>query len=100
MTFRLVVRPEVDYDLQIAEEWYEQQQTGLGHEFLSDVLTTLERLRLNPFIYRVRYARRPVRWAYTRRFPYRIVFHISDETVIVDTVIHASRHDRLWKRRV
>ena len=100
MTFRLVVRPEVDHDLQIAEEWYEQQQSGLGHEFLRDVRATIERLLRNPLIYRVRYGPRPVRWAYTRRFPYRIIFHISDDTVIIDTVIHGARHDRRWKKRV
>jgi hypothetical protein len=32
--FKLLVRPEVDADLLEAESWYEQQQTGLGRDFL------------------------------------------------------------------
>ena len=34
MKFKLVVRPEVDADLLEAERWYEQQQAGLGRDFL------------------------------------------------------------------
>jgi plasmid stabilization system protein ParE len=85
---------------QVAADWYEEQRPGLGQEFLRDVRASIDRLLNNPLIYRVRYSRRPVRWAYTRRFPYRIIFHIVDETVVIDTVIHAKRHDRLWKRRM
>ena len=100
MSFKLVVRPEVDADLQVTEEWYEEQQAGLGNEFLRDVIATINRIALNPLIYRVRYRRRPVRWAYTRRFPYRVVFHIVDDTVVIDTVIHTARHNRVWRQRV
>jgi len=34
VNFKLLVRPEVDADLLEAESWYEQQQSGLGREFL------------------------------------------------------------------
>ena len=100
MTFKLVVRPEVDADLQVAEEWYEEQEPGLGEAFLRDTIATIDRVLANPLIYRVRYGRKPVRWAYSRRFPYRVVFHIVDDTVVIDTVFHTSRHDRVWKERV
>lgn len=100
MSFKLVVRPEVDADLLVAEEWYEDQESGLGNAFLRDVVATIERILVNPLIYRVRYGRRPVRWAYTRRFPYRVIFHIDNDTVVIDTVIHSARHERIWKKRL
>jgi hypothetical protein len=34
VNFKLLVRPEVDADLLEAVSWYEQQQSGLGREFL------------------------------------------------------------------
>jgi plasmid stabilization system protein ParE len=100
VSFKLVVRPEVDVDLLVAEEWYEQQQSGLGQAFLRDVVAAVDRILLNPLVYRVRYGRKPVRWAYTNRFPYRIIFHIDDDTVVIDTIIHTARHHRVWKKRL
>jgi plasmid stabilization system protein ParE len=96
----LVVRPEVDADLLEAEAWYNDQEPGLGQKFLKDALETIDRLLQNPFLHHVRYRKRRVRWAYTRRFPYRVVFSVMGETVVVYAVIHGARHDRNWKARV
>lgn len=74
----LVVRPEVDDDLLAAATWYNQKESGLGSRFLRDVTDTIDRLLQNPFRYQVRYRRRQVRWAYTRSFPYRIVFAVVE----------------------
>lgn len=100
MKYRLVVRPEVDADLLQAESWYEQQQPGLGHEFLHAVRTKLASLPRNPLLYRIGARRWRVRWAYPERFPYRIIFRVIQDTVVVYAVSHAARHDRYWKKRV
>jgi hypothetical protein len=54
VSYRLVVRPEVDADLTEAEAWYEQQEAGLGREFLRAARDTIDTLSSNPFIYHVR----------------------------------------------
>lgn len=100
MTFAVVVRPEVDADLREAEAWYEQQEPGLGRKFLQDVVATIDRLLQNPFLYFVRYRRQQVRWAYARKFPYRVIFSVIGDTVVVYAVIHRARHDRNWKARI
>jgi plasmid stabilization system protein ParE len=100
VSFRLVVRPQVDDELQIIEEWYEEHQPGLWSRVSEGVRETIDRLLVNPLIYRSRYDRRQVRWAYTRRFPYRVIFRVIDHTVIVYTVVHAARRDHAWKQRV
>ena len=96
----LVVRPEVDDDLLEAETWYNQKESGLGARFLLDVRNTIDRLLQNPLLYQVRYRRRQIRWAYTRTFPYRIVFRVMDDTVVVYAVLHGRRIDRHWKARL
>jgi len=98
--YRLVVRPEVDADLLEAEKWYDQQQPGLGREFLQSARETMARLPRNPLLYRVRQSRKQIRWTYPRRFPYRIIFRVVRDTVVIYAVIHAARHDRHWKKRV
>ena len=100
MSFRLVVRPEVDADLLEAEAWYEAQQSGLGREFLRAVIAKIAQLQQNPLLYRIRHRSKQVRWTYPRRFPYRIVFRGINDTVVIYAVIHAARHDREWRRRV
>ncbi len=64
MSYRLIVRPEVDADLLEAEAWYEQQEEGLGREFLRDARDTIDNLSANPLIYQVRSRRHQVRWAF------------------------------------
>jgi hypothetical protein len=54
----------------------------------------------NPFLYRIRQYRRQVRWAYPGRFPYRIIFRVVGDTVVVYAVLHAAREDQYWKRRL
>ena len=61
MSYRLVVRPEVDADLIEAEAWYEQQEAGLGREFLLAARETMDGLSSHPLIYQVRSRRKQVR---------------------------------------
>ena len=100
MNYKLVVRPEVEADLVEAEAWYERQQVGLGKEFLRAVGETIEKLSANPLIHQIRSRRKQVRWAYPHKFPYRIVFRVIHETVVVYAVVHTARHDRHWKPRL
>jgi len=100
VSYRLVVRPQVEADLIEAETWYEQQQAGLGHQFLLAARETMDSLFANPLIHQVRYHRKRVRWAYTHRFPYRIIFRVIRDTVVIYAVVHGARNDRQWKPRL
>lgn len=100
MSYRLVVRPEVDADLLEAERFYDERQEGLGQMFLRAARQTMAGLPRNPFLYRVRHRRKQVRWAYPRRFPYRIIFRVTGDMVVIYAVIHGARHDREWRKRV
>lgn len=51
MSYRVVVRPEVDADLIEAEAWYEHQKAGLGSEFLRAAREMIDGLSTNPLIY-------------------------------------------------
>ena len=100
MNFRLVVRPEVDADLLEAETWYEGQQAGLGRTFLQAVRNAMAHLADDALLYRIRHRRFKVRWVYPRRFPYRIVFCVIGDTVVIYAVLHSARHGRQWRKRI
>lgn len=100
MSYRVVVRPEVEADLSEAETWYEQQEPGLGRKFVGAAREMIDSLSASPLIHQVRSRRRQVRWAHLRAFPYRIVFRVSGEIVVIYAIIHSARHERNWKTRL
>jgi len=52
MSYTVRLRDEADRDLVEAATWYEQQQAGLGHEFLDAVVSTFESIGAAPLSFR------------------------------------------------
>ena len=99
MTYGLEIRPDALADIEEAARWYDEQQSGLGSEFAREVIEAIDTVLKNPLSYRLRHKRKNVRWKLLGRFPYRIVFRITEDLITVVAVIHSVRHDRHWKRR-
>jgi len=99
MSYQLFVRPEVDADIAEAEVWYEQRQEGLGKDFTRTVRNAMRELPQNPLHYRLRHRRLGIRWCYPPRFPYRIVYRIEGQSIVVLALLHAKQHDRHWRKR-
>lgn len=74
MNYVLVFRPEVREELNEAYDWYENQQTGLGDDFLDSIDEVLNRICQMPESYSIVY--RDVRRSVVRRFPVALVFNI------------------------
>ena len=100
MTYRLAIRPDALSDIEEAASWYDEQQPGLGNEFSREVIETIDTLSNNPLMYRVRHKRKNIRWKLLDRFPYRIVFRMTDDLITVVAVLHSARHDRQWRQRL
>lgn len=49
--YRLSAEPRADFDVAAAFEWYEQEQIGLGHEFLEELTATYKRITDGPLKY-------------------------------------------------
>ena len=99
MNRRLIIRQEAEADLTDAATWYDNQERGLGLELLAEVHSAIARALKSPESFtRVR-RDPPVRRILSRRFPYRIFFIVRPDAMIVFAVLHAARHDRVWKYR-
>jgi len=100
MTRRLIIRPEAEADITEASLWYDQREAGLGAELVSEIRAATTRVLNDPEAF-LRLRESPeVRRVLTRRFPYRIFFIVRPDALVVFAVLHAGRHDRIWKRRV
>jgi plasmid stabilization system protein ParE len=94
----LAYGPEVKQDLASGFSWYETEQEGLGYEFVDEVLACLDRIRLFP---KASTEIRPgVRRTTLHRFPYNIVYKVSESEITIIAVIHGSRHPSRWKKRL
>jgi plasmid stabilization system protein ParE len=94
--------PEAEFDVKHAAEWYDSQRPGLGNCFKAEILQVLRSLESNPFLSSKRHSTHNIRWRNASRFPYRAVYQISedDSRVIVAAIVHTSRDDRHWQKRL
>lgn len=91
------IRPLAQQDIAEAYDWYEEQATGLGHEFLRAMDAILARIERTPGAYPKVY--RELRRALLRRFPYKVYFRLEGDQPVVLAVVHHRRHPRSWRRR-
>lgn len=102
MKWNVVARPQAEDDIIEAAEWYDDQRVGLGDEFIEEILTVFDELESNPLLHCRRHSTKNIRWRYPKRFPYRVIYEVIEEErlVIVAAIIHAARHDRVWRQRI
>ena len=84
-------------DIEQAYVWYEQEQKGLGEEFLAEVNAAARLVLERPEAYPV--VVRRTRRALVHRFPYGLFYRVLDDTVVFVACFHTSRNPALWARR-
>lgn len=94
---RLIADAAVDLDVEAAFDWYENEQPGLGPEFLDELRGTYGRIAEGPLKYVA--LRSGIRRALLRRFPYAVYFAVEETVVVVLAVLHAHRDPAEWQRR-
>ncbi|GAB4157563.1 MAG: hypothetical protein Tsb009_34650 [Planctomycetaceae bacterium] len=97
MSYRVLIKPEAEADLEAATLWYNQQHENLGESFLDSVNTTIERIQQNPEGYPIIY--KNIRSAMTKKFPYLVLFEFNVSRVAVLGIIHGHRNPEIWKLR-
>lgn len=94
MTSRFVSAAEEEFAA--AAEFYEKERIGLGEDFIAKVFYTLTRIERFPMLGSPVTA--VIRSYHVTRFPYKIVYRIDSEIVVV-AVAHHSRKPDYWKER-
>lgn len=95
MKYRIIIRPESEKDLLEAFSWYEDKRYGLGHDFLLQFEAGLSFIQRNPKIYPSEY--KGTRRHLTKRFPYKIIYWIECDNIIILAVIHNKRNPDIIK---
>lgn len=102
MSWQVIARPQAEIEIVETADWYDSQRAGLGTEFIEEVLTVFDALKINPFLNCRQHPTKNIRWRYPKRFPYRVIYEVMEDSrlVIIAAVVHAVRQDRIWRGRV
>ncbi|MBM4146425.1 MAG: type II toxin-antitoxin system RelE/ParE family toxin [Nitrospira sp.] len=98
MKYNAIIRPEAEDDLKEAFSWYEERKIGLGYDFLLQVDAGINFISRNPEIHPIEY--KGTRKHLIKRFPYKIIYLVDGEKIIILAVIHGKRSPDLIKKRI
>jgi len=95
---KLEIQEEARQELRDAIAWYEEQQYDLGNQLLQEIRKSIASIIQNPTLNRITFNER--REAFVNRFPYKIVYTIENDSVIVlYAFFHSSRNPKEKFRR-
>jgi len=94
----VIVSPEAENDLKEIFSWYEDNRIGLGYDFLLQVDAGINFVKRNPEIHPIEY--KGTRKHLIKKFPYKIIYLVKEEEIIVLAVLHGKRSFELLKSRL
>ncbi len=90
--------PNALRELSEATLYYAAKNTVLGLAFYAEIERALRRILENPRLFAV--VEEDVRGCRTRRFPYKILYTIEQDYMLIVAVMHCSRKPLYWMSRV
>ena len=98
MSDKLVFLPEARQDIAGAYSWYEEQDPGLGMDFIRCLEVAILSIARHPRIYPVVHDN--YRRALVRRFPYAIFFEYDSGRILIYAIFHSSQNPLKWHDRL
>jgi plasmid stabilization system protein ParE len=82
-----------------AFKWYEDQESGLGKEFIRCIDARIAELNRHPLHHQVVQGDR-VRRALINRFPFSIYYENEEELITIFAILHQRRSPEYWNSRL
>ena len=96
MKYQLVVTKAARQDLQESYDWYDTKLAGLGDDFIIAVEDAIATIIEHPESYAIFVD--DYRKVNTRRFPFKVIYSLKDDSITIWSVFHHSRDIAKWKR--
>jgi hypothetical protein len=90
--------PSAEDEFLHAVDYYEDIQSHLGLEFASEDYEDIERIESFPQAWQKMTSK--TRRCLINRFPFGVIYHIKDDTLIIVAVMHLSKQPNYWKERI
>jgi plasmid stabilization system protein ParE len=93
----LTLTEEAEQDLLEARDWYDKKQFKFGDDFMFAVDACFASIERNPdaFIF----SHGQVRRALLKKFPYVVLFRVSEEEILIVGCLHTRRDRSSWEER-
>jgi len=91
MPYTIVIKEPARVDIQVAYDHYELESKGLGEDFLDKLLKRFHDLENKPHNYGYIDDQNIIRDVKIKKFPYVIIFEITEAEVIVYSVHNTSK---------
>ncbi|MBI5048444.1 MAG: type II toxin-antitoxin system RelE/ParE family toxin [Deltaproteobacteria bacterium] len=89
--------PDAEEELNEAIAYYNERQNGLGLEFVKEVYLSIQNILSLPLAWAPLSAN--TRRCLTNRFPYGVIYQVTDEQVFIIAVMHLNREPNYWEKR-
>jgi len=89
---------EAETELREAVLYYEEQQGGLGAEFIREIRTALQMIQRAPEMWPA--SARGMRRYLVARFPFLVHYRVESERILVVAIAHGHRKPGYWTDRV
>ena len=89
---------EAQFELDETIDYYNNQLTGLGQDFLNEFLSTIERICNYPDAWHP--LTKNTKRCQTRRFPYGIIYAVEEGEILILSISHLHREPNHWKDRL
>jgi hypothetical protein len=98
-----VLRAALTETQQVAA-WYEEKRLGLGEDFLHEVEVVYVKIEEHPHrslrVVLSGLEEREFHQAMLRRFPYKVIYEVCEDEIVVLAVAHTRRRPKYWSGRV
>ncbi len=81
-----------------AIEWYEMQSEGLGKRFKNMVIEQVRKIQKNPKWFLLEDD--AVYKAYIPKFPFKILYSIEENRIVIWAIAHLHRKPWYWQNRI
>ncbi len=95
---RVVFLPPAQQELAAAKRYYNRQQPGLGDRFKAAAAEAGRRIAMHPLAWQIE--REPVRRCLLEDFPYKALYVVRDQEIVVLAVAHQHREPDYWIDRL
>jgi plasmid stabilization system protein ParE len=85
-------------ELDDAVLYYELEQSGLGQRFRSTVRKTIDRIKKYPTSWPIE--REEVRKCFVHKFPYKILYSVQKQSIVILAIAHQHRKPGYWIERL
>ena len=93
------VTADAELDAKEVFEWYENKLQGLGNRFLLHLEKSFNKIAFNPLAF-ANTGFLDFKRFVLDVFPYKIFFLLKDDVIIITAIIHKSRSQRYWRKKL